>query len=298
VTEPGRRGTGGGSPETGPMVGGSPESGPAAHGPTADGRPSRYARPVVPPARPLRADSSEVATHQPMLPREQSERAPAGPRRRAVTTLAGLAGPPAALAVLATICLGVALATLAGSRSLAVNCWLLTIGGLAIWTFWRAIARALPTAGATAFDAVRFRPVEPPSKLHGVIAIEGVLLDAEWSRGGVDHRLRPLLRKIAAARLIEHHQVDLETESDEARRIMGDELWALVGPDPHRSAGFTAEPEEVAPTVSAEAALPSTLTAATGAPAGAPTEWTRTRRGRRGIPRTTIRRAIEQLEAL
>jgi hypothetical protein len=300
VTEPGRRGVIGGSPETGPMVGGgSPETDPAADGPTADGRPSRYARPVLPPAGPSRAVAHEVVAHQPLLPREQIERSPAGPRRRALETLAALAGPPAALAVVATVSLGVALRTFAGSRSLELNVWLLTFGGLVIWTFWRAIDRALPPAGASAFDSVRFRRVEPPSKLHGVIAIEGVLLDAEWSRGGVDHRLRPLLRKIAAARLIEHHQVDLETEPDEAHRVMGDELWALVGRDPHRSAGFTAELEEIGPTVAAETAPASSPSAAaTAAPDGAPTEWTRTRRGRRGIPRTTIRRAIEQLEAL
>jgi hypothetical protein len=168
--------------------------------------------------------------------------------------------------------------------------WLLTIGGLALWTFWRALARALPTAASSAFDTIRDRPVEPPSSLYDVIAIEGALLDAEWSRGGAEHRLRPLIRRIASARLIEHHQVDLATEPAEARRILGEELWALVGPDEHPGPGHAsaaalpvAGPAEILP-------LPTDTPLAT--------EWTNSHHGRRGMPRADIRRAIDLLEAL
>ena len=281
----------------------------------------------------------------------------AGRGRRGFAAAARFSALPATLAVLATIALAVALVVLEGSRSLAINAWLLAIGGILIWTCWRALAGALPPAAASAFDSVRARPVEPPSRLPGVIAIEGAILDAEWSRSGAEFRLRPILRRIAAARLIEHHQVDLETEPAAARRILGDELWALVGPDPsglpgpNRPGSRRPRPEPTEPepphlrstqagpagasrpNVEATQAGPagagrSNVEATQAAPvraeagpvraeagsaraegadtaelnvettAQAPAEWTRTRRGRRGIPRSTIRHAIDLLEAL
>lgn len=218
---------------------------------------------------------------------------PASRRVRSFATVARLAGPPAALSVVATVVLAVVLVTLEGSRGLAVNVWLLTIGGLLVWTCLRALARALPTAAASAFDSVRVRPVEPPSKLNDVTVIVGVILDAEWSLSGVEFRLRPLLRKIAAARLIERHQIDLETEPAAAHRILGDELWALVGPGAHSPAGPASSDIEVA-----KAALAVATRSDSGTPAQPPTAWTRNHKGRRGIPRATIRRAIDVLEAL
>jgi hypothetical protein len=193
------------------------------------------------------------------------------------------------------IALAAVLVTLEGSGSLAVNGWLLAMGGLLIWGLWRALATALPRSAASAFDSVRVRPIEPPSKLHGVIDIEDVVLDAEWSRGGAEFRLRPLLRHIAAARLLERHQVDLETEPAAAHRILGDELWAFVGPQ--AAAAELAEPAQ-SDLDAAESALAGADRSDAETPAPSPAEWTRRRRGRHGIPRATIRRAVDLLEAL
>ncbi|MGD0123123.1 MAG: hypothetical protein ABSC46_11250 [Candidatus Limnocylindrales bacterium] len=274
---------------------------------------SRYARPVPGMAAEPQAAPAPVVTFPPPADRQVAT----GPRRRAFVSVARIAGPPAALAVVATIALAAILVTLQGStslagRGLAVNGWLLVIGGLFIWGLLRALAAALPPAASTAFDSVRDRPIEPPSKLHGVIDIESVILDAEWSRSGVEFRLRPLLRKIAAARLLERHQVDLESEPAAAHRILGDELWAFVGPGAHgqgepdasgmNGADARAEPAEPAePALSELEAAEAALTAGhrpdsdTPAP---PAEWTRRRRGRHGIPRATIRRAVDLLEAM
>jgi hypothetical protein len=192
--------------------------------------------------------------------------APAGRRLHPLAKAARLAGPPAVLAIVATAALAAVAVTLEGSRGTAINIWLLAIGGLLTWTGLRALAVALPTAGASAFDSVRVRPVEPPSKLYEVIDIEGVILDAEWSLSGAEFRLRPLLRRIAASRLIERHQVDIETDPVAAHLLLGDELWALVEPEALSTEARTAR--------------------------------IRHDRGRRGIPRATIRRAIDLLEAL
>jgi hypothetical protein len=245
-------------------------------------RPSRYTRPV---ARP-------VARHEAAGPPPSPARRNPGPSRRdLVVPFLRIAGPPAALSAVATAALAAALVAFEGSRSLAVDVWLLAMGGLVIWALLRALAAALPHAAASAFDSVRDRPIEPPSKLYGVIDIESAILDAEWSRGGVEYRLRPLLRRIAAARLIERHQVDLATEPDAAHRILGDELWALVGP----GAYLAGRPGTSG---AAGAALTVAAPPDSDIPAGVPAEWTRRRRGRHGIPRATIRRAVDLLEAL
>jgi len=278
---------------------------PALDGPGGgpdDATRSRYARPAP---RPQTTPAPEAARAEAPANRHQ-DTTTAARRRRAFVTVGRIAGPPVAVAATATALLVVAAVLLAGSRSIAVNAWLLTIGGLALWTFWRALARALPTAASSAFDTIRDRPVEPPSRLYDLIAIEGALLDAEWSRGGLEHRLRPLIHRIASARLIEQHQVDLETEPAEARRILGEELWALVGPDEHPSAGPVS-----AAAVPASAPQPAhahlAVLAGVAGPADTmrspadtplPTEWTRSHHGRRGMPRATIRRAIDLLEAL
>jgi hypothetical protein len=191
------------------------------------------------------------------------------------------------LALLATLALIVALVTLGGAQSLTVNTWLLSIGALILWTCWRVLTAALPAAADSAFDAVRIRPFEEPSKLYGVIAIEGVLIDAEWSWRAVEYRLRPLLRKIAAARLIERHQVDLEADPAAAHRILGHELWALVGPGPYGPIRAATSDHTPADAAGSRAETDD----------GSGVEPAETRHGR-GIPRATIRRAIDLLEAL
>jgi hypothetical protein len=191
--------------------------------------------------------------------------------RRALTTVAWLVLPPLILAVLATLVLVALVALIDRDRSLVINIWLLTIGGLVVWSFWRALGAALPTAGRSAFDRVRATSLEKPAILPGVVDVEAAILDAEWSWNGLEHRLRPILRRAAAARLLEKHQIDLETEPDGARRALGEELWELIGPEPYGP-----------PQAAADAGTP----AADGADRP------------HGIPRATIKRAIDLLEAL
>ena len=255
---------------------------------------SRYARPITPPAAPSPpAASDPPETADQPAPSEaagrprRGRRTRGGRRLRAFATIARLAGPPAALALVATIALVVALATLGGARTLAVNIWLLSIGALILWTCWRVLTAALPAAADSAFDSVRSRPAEEPSKLPEVTAIASVLIDAEWSWRGVEYRLRPLVRKIAAARLAERHQVDLVADPAVAQQVLGPELWALVGPGPYGPTR-AATPDRT-PTDAARSGA-ETYDGLATEPAGP--------RHRRGIPRATIRRAIDLLEAL
>ena len=199
-----------------------------------------------------------------------------------------LAAAPLFFAVLATVALAIALAGFGGAASIAPNGWLLLLGALVLWFCWRLVSTALPTGHASAFDHVRDRPTEPPTRLSDIVDMEGLLLDAEWSWSGAEHALRPVVRRIAAARLLERHQLDLESQPEASRRVLGEELWRLVGPDP------------IAPEAArADAARPhddrrhdDRRHADRPRPARPGSDH------RRGMPRADIERAIELLEAL
>jgi hypothetical protein len=49
--------------------------------------------------------------------------------------------------------------------------------------------------------------------------------------GSAHHRLLPLLRAAAAARLASRHGVELDRRPDAARALLGEEAWGLLRPD-------------------------------------------------------------------
>jgi hypothetical protein len=47
----------------------------------------------------------------------------------------------------------------------------------------------------------------------------------------VHHRLRPIVREIAAQRLWRRHAVDLEHDQERAQSLLGDDVWELARHD-------------------------------------------------------------------
>jgi hypothetical protein len=105
--------------------------------------------------------------------------------------------------------------TIAAAASLS----LITICDLAA----RAQLRAQP---------VRRVADSPP--LEQLRQVDKALTAAQASAFGVDRELRPLLRSIAAMRLA-RRGVDLDRHREEARAILGEELWELVRAERHGS---------------------------------------------------------------
>ena len=68
----------------------------------------------------------------------------------------------------------------------------------------------------------------PP--LRQLRQVDKTLGAARASEVGVDRQLRPLFRAIAAMRLA-HRGVDVDRHPEEAREILGEELWELVRAD-------------------------------------------------------------------
>jgi hypothetical protein len=85
------------------------------------------------------------------------------------------------------------------------------------------------------------KPVAPGID-HRVSSLETLMRRSVEDPATYDRRLRPLLEDLAAHRLRRDHGVDLVSQPDAARRLLGDETWALVTrPADRRVAAATLE---------------------------------------------------------
>lgn len=96
-----------------------------------------------------------------------------------------------------------------------------------------AVVSLISTRDLAARAMLRPRPVRrvadsPP--LEQLRQVGRALTAAQASEVGVDRDLRPLFRPIAAMRLA-RRGVDLDRHPEEARAILGEQLWELVRAD-------------------------------------------------------------------
>jgi hypothetical protein len=136
----------------------------------------------------------------------------------------------ASVGLATAVLLGLVLA-LPGQRGLFVGIYELTLGAIGIL----AILGALRAKQPRAWELSPFeRPTERPPRAKQVAELERldrVLVMASTSAFDVHHRLRPLVRSLAAERLHAHHGIDLEREPERVKAVAGDELWELLRPD-------------------------------------------------------------------
>jgi hypothetical protein len=92
-----------------------------------------------------------------------------------------------------------------------------------------AVAMMIALPRATRRRRVRQMPEQGlrPADLE---ALERLAVTGRTSAANVHSRLRPMLQEIAAVRL-RRRGVDLERAPDDARTLLGEELWELVRPD-------------------------------------------------------------------
>ena len=93
-----------------------------------------------------------------------------------------------------------------------------------------AVVSLISTRDLAARAELRARPVrrvaDSPS-LEQLRQVGRALTAAQTSEFGVDRDLRPLFRPIAAVRLA-RRGVDLDRHPEEARALLGEQLWELV----------------------------------------------------------------------
>jgi hypothetical protein len=81
----------------------------------------------------------------------------------------------------------------------------------------------------------RRRPREQPLRPADLVRLERLVVTGRSSAGDVHQRLRPVLQEVAAARL-RPHGVWLNRNPEQARALLGDELWELLRTDRPRPA--------------------------------------------------------------
>ena len=140
-------------------------------------------------------------------------------RRLIVPTLVACA----ALAIL------LALRPLSTSRALAI--WIVIVTGIALVVLIRNSHRGAGPRDAGRFEAaLRGRPPANPPPVE-LLRMDRELELGIAGAGHAHHRLLPLLRAAAEARLASRHGVELDRRPKAAEALLGDEAWELLRPD-------------------------------------------------------------------
>jgi hypothetical protein len=136
-----------------------------------------------------------------------------------------------------SIALGIALAgpvvgtgLLVGHATSAVTAWAVAASTVVAFAAVRGLA------ADTRPSARRGRVALAVGGLEQLRNVSRQLEAAQTSAYGAERRLRPLFRTIASARLA-RRGVDLDRQADEARLILGTELWEVVNSDGESSLG-------------------------------------------------------------
>jgi hypothetical protein len=138
----------------------------------------------------------------------------------------------AAPIVLASVALGAALFLLPGRRDTALDVYILFLGALGLATAVRATRAASPDVHEPSLAAELEDPLDvPPERPRELERLEREVYLSLGSSFYLHHRLRPVLREIAAHRLLRLHGIELDGRPDAARRLLGDEAWEWLQPD-------------------------------------------------------------------
>lgn len=170
---------------------------------------------------------------------------PAGPARTGLRRIIGFAALLAACAVALTAAFGWGgpLVFVITAELIAAAALLTLLGALphghpapaaesedeVAWPTLRRRARAVVIGVTGRWVHQQYRGVQA-AEFPAYLKISSDLGWAPVSTWHYDHGTRPLLARVTRAVLAERHQVDLTADPEAARRLLGDEVWALVDP--------------------------------------------------------------------
>lgn len=133
-------------------------------------------------------------------------------------------------AAIATVALLVARLVAPGRKELELDVFVLVLGGFGLVVLASELKKMAPPAeGSLLQDALEPEPpeVRPIAELH---RLERELSMAAARQFDLDHRLRPIFRDVAAARL-ERRGLSVDSPSPAVRDLLGDDLAELVTRD-------------------------------------------------------------------
>lgn len=135
------------------------------------------------------------------------------------------------MCVAVTVGFGIALGLHPASSTRVIAGYLVALASLGALALLRVAVDATEPRPPSEFehalmpaDMGRARPPE-------LVRIEREITLGSASAAHLYRRLAPLLRECAATRLNARHHVDLERRPEDARRLLGDDTWAVVRPD-------------------------------------------------------------------
>jgi hypothetical protein len=131
------------------------------------------------------------------------------------------------LAAAAALVILLAIRPLSTSRALAI--WVVLVTGIALLLLVRHVRES--PEGRPRFAAALRRP---PTAGAEPVELLRVQRDLELGIAGAahaHHRLLPMLREAAAARLGARHGIELERRPEAAQALLGDDVWELLRPD-------------------------------------------------------------------
>jgi hypothetical protein len=134
-----------------------------------------------------------------------------------------------ALAAAVALAILLALRPLTTSRALAI--WVVVVAALALIVLVRHSRAGVRPLHAGRFEAaLRSRPPQAPPPVE-LLRVERELELGIASAGSAHHRLLPLLRGAAEARLASRHGVELDRRPEAAQALLGEHAWEWLRPD-------------------------------------------------------------------
>lgn len=138
------------------------------------------------------------------------------------------------LVVLGSIALGVALFLLPGRREVSADVYVLFLGAVGLALGVHATREASPDVHKPSLAAELDDPLDvPPERPRELERLEREVYLSLGSSFYLHHRMRPVLREIAAHRLLMRHGVDLDAKPEAAAALLGETAWSWLRPDRH-----------------------------------------------------------------
>jgi hypothetical protein len=126
--------------------------------------------------------------------------------------------------------LGILAFTSTGMRDILLDVYLLAMGGVLLLALVRTTRAKAPAPGPSQLERARERMETAPAD-SGELTLVRELELSKMSAFHLHVRLRPVLRDIAEHRLRKRYGVELATEPERARELVGSAAWEIVRPD-------------------------------------------------------------------
>jgi hypothetical protein len=140
-----------------------------------------------------------------------------------------------------TLALAVFLVAAPGHERVAVHVYTLVLAAIGLGYVLAAMRSALPPSRPSPFEAALRRPGGSPQRIPELERMEREVALGLATAFDLHYRLRPRLRRIAAALLTARRGIELDASPEAARHALGDDAWEIVRPDreppPERFAG-------------------------------------------------------------